>query len=348
LGVVDRHIEEPEQCREGGLERPVQGEEFARHLLADLARLIARLDLKVGAEEVDERQERRGLPIGDGAALDDEPAVDAVRVGELPEETRLADTWLADDGHDLAVPCTGPLQGLAELLQLRVAPDEAGEAPGGGRLQPRAHGPGTDDLEDLDRGVQALDRSLPQGLHHNVAFRQIQRLGRDEDRPRHGHLLQARRQVGRLADGRVVHVEVAPDGADDHVAGVRADSDVQRHARGSVYLLGVPFHRFLHPQRGVTRPYGVILVGERGTEERHDPVAHHLIDRALVAVDRLHHSLEHRIEELARLLGVAVGEQLHGALEVGEEDRDLLALALQGGLRGQDLLGEVLGGVRLR
>ena len=53
----------------------------------------------------------------------------------------------------------------------------------------------------------------------------------------------------------------------------------------------------------------------------------------------------HRVEELSRLLGVAVGEQLHRALEVGEEDGDLLALALQGGLRGEDLLGEVLGGV---
>ena len=82
---------------------------------------------------------------------------------------------------------------------------------------------------------------------------------------------------------------------------------------------------------------------ERCAEQRHDPVAHDLVDRALVPVDRLHHPLEHRVEELARLLWVAIGEQLHGALEVGEEDRDLLALALEGGLRGQDLLGEVFG-----
>ena len=107
------------------------------------------------------------------------------------------------------------------------------------------------------------------------------------------------------------------------------------------------FTRFLHPERRVARPHGVVLVGERGAEERHDPVAHHLVDGALVAVDGLHHVLEDRIKELPRLLGVAVGEQLHGALEVGEEHRDLLALALQGGLRGQDLLGEVLGGVGL-
>ena len=89
----------------------------------------------------------------------------------------------------------------------------------------------------------------------------------------------------------------------------------------------------------------MVLVGERGAEERHDPVAHHLVDRALVAVDGLHHAFEHGVEQLARLLGIAVGEQLHRALEVGEEHGDLLALAFEGRLRGEDLLGEVLGRV---
>jgi hypothetical protein len=91
----------------------------------------------------------------------------------------------------------------------------------------------------------------------------------------------------------------------------------------------------------------VILVSERGAEEGHDPVAHDLVHRALVAVDRLHHVLEDGVKELPRLLRVAIGKQLHRALKIGEEDRDLLALALEGGLRGEDLLGEVLRGVGL-
>ena len=89
----------------------------------------------------------------------------------------------------------------------------------------------------------------------------------------------------------------------------------------------------------------MVLVGERRPEQRHDPVAHHLVDGALVAVDRLHHAFEHRVEERPRLLGIAVGEQLHRALEVGEQDGDLLALALEGGLRRQDACRQVLGGV---
>jgi hypothetical protein len=44
---------------------------------------------------------------------------------------------------------------------------------------------------------------------------------------------------------------------------------------------------------------------------------------------------------------LAVGEQLHRALEVGEEDRDLLPFALKRSLGGEDLLGQVLGRVGL-
>jgi hypothetical protein len=62
-------------------------------------------------------------------------------------------------------------------------------------------------------------------------------------------------------------------------------------------------------------------------------------------VDGFHHPFEHGIENLTRFLGVAVGEQLHRAFQVGEEDGHLFALAFEGALGGEDLLGEVLGGV---
>ena len=99
----------------------------------------------------------------------------------------------------------------------------------------------------------------------------------------------------------------------------------------------------LHVQRGVTRPHGVILVRERSPEERHDPVAHHLVYGALVAVDGLHHPLEDGIQELPGLLGVPVGEQLHRALEVGEQHGHLLALALEGGFEVRIVSARCLG-----
>jgi len=62
-------------------------------------------------------------------------------------------------------------------------------------------------------------------------------------------------------------------------------------------------------------------------------------------MDRLHHPLDHRVEEFSGLFGIAVSEQLHGTLEVGKQDGDLLALTFESRLGGEDFLGKVLGGV---
>ena len=51
---------------------------------------------------------------------------------------------------------------------------------------------------------------------------------------------------------------------------------------------------------------------------------------------------------LPSFLGVAVGDQLQGALDVGKQHRDLFALACQVAAGRQNLLGQVLGGVCLR
>ncbi len=151
----------------------------------------------------------------------------------------------------------------------------------------------------------------------------------------------------RLADRGVVDAEIAADGPDHDLARVQTDPDLHRHAVGAPDLVGVATDRALHVEGRIAGAHRVVLVGHRRAEEGHDPVAHHLVHRALVPVDGLHHPLEDGVEELPRLLGVPVGEQLHRALEVGEQDGDLLALAFESGLRGEDLLGEVLGGVGL-
>ena len=58
--------------------------------------------------------------------------------------------------------------------------------------------------------------------------------------------------------------------------------------------------------------------------------------------------LKHGVEDLPRLLGIAVGEQLHRALQVGEEDGHLLPLALERALGRENLLGEGAWGCRPR
>jgi hypothetical protein len=147
--------------------------------------------------------------------------------------------------------------------------------------------------------------------------------------------------MGGLPDRRVVHAEVAADGPHHHLARVEPHANLDGNALGAANLVRVVPHRLLHAQGGVAGTHGVILVGEGRAEEGHDTVAHDLVHRAFVVVDGVHHVLEHGIEELARLFGIAIGEQLHGALEVGKEHRHLLALALEGGAGGEDLLREV-------
>jgi hypothetical protein len=92
----------------------------------------------------------------------------------------------------------------------------------------------------------------------------------------------------------------------------------------------------------------VVFVAQWRAEERHDPIAHHLVHRPLEAMDGIHHVLEHRIEDLPRLFGVAVSQQFHRAPEIGEEYRDLLAFALQRTSRGENPFGEVSGRIGLR
>ena len=88
-------------------------------------------------------------------------------------------------------------------------------------------------------------------------------------------------------------------------------------------------------------------MSERRAEERHDAVAHHLVDGAFESVDGFHHVLEDGIKKLARFFRVAVGQQLHRPLEIGEQHRHLLALAFERGLGGEDFLDEVLRRVAL-
>ena len=99
----------------------------------------------------------------------------------------------------------------------------------------------------------------------------------------------------------------------------------------------------LHGGGRVAGTYRVILVSHGGAEERHDAVAHDLIDGALVAVHRPHHAhaLEDRVEELPGVLRVAGREQLEGALHVGGEHGHPLALSLERVPGAQDRLGQV-------
>ena len=89
VGVLDGHIEQGQQGGQDRLEGPIQREELAGHLLADLAVGFAIVHLEVGPEEVDDRQVAGRLAVGHGARFQDEPVLRAVGVGELVDEAGL-------------------------------------------------------------------------------------------------------------------------------------------------------------------------------------------------------------------------------------------------------------------
>jgi hypothetical protein len=98
-------------------------------------------------------------------------------------------------------------------------------------------------------------------------------------------------------------------------------------------------------QRGVTRPLGMVFMGNRRTEQRHDAVAGVLVHRAFEAVHAFGQDGEETFEDLVPFLGVELFGEFHRTLHVGEQHGDLLALAFQGRARLQNPVGEVFGGV---
>ena len=113
----------------------------------------------------------------------------------------------------------------------------------------------------------------------------------------------------------------------------------------SLYLLPVAFQLLAQTKRGVAGALRVILVRDGRAEERHDAVPRVLVDGPLEAVHTVARDLEVAIQDRVPLLGIDLLSQRHGAGDIREEHSHLLALALQGGLRLENPVGEVLGGV---
>jgi hypothetical protein len=154
--------------------------------------------------------------------------------------------------------------------------------------------------------------------------------------------------VRRLADGGIIHVEIVADGPHHHLATVEAHANLDRQPLRAPHLLTGPADQLLHGECRIARPHRVVFMGDGSAEQGHDAVAHDLIDGALVAMDRVHHLLQHRIENCPGFFGITVGQEFHGALQVGEEHGDLLALPFQGTARGEDFLSQVARGVAQR
>jgi hypothetical protein len=142
----------------------------------------------------------------------------------------------------------------------------------------------------------------------------------------------------RSSDGCVIHAQIAADGTDDNLTRVQSNADLQIYAEGMQRTFGMPLDLLLHTQGCVAGAHGMVLVGDRSAEQRHDAIACRLVDGTLIVMNRLHHQRQDRLEKVASLFRVAVGEQFRRALGIGKQHGNLLALAFDCRPGVQDLL----------
>jgi hypothetical protein len=152
----------------------------------------------------------------------------------------------------------------------------------------------------------------------------------------------------RVSERGVIEAQVVADRPHHDLAGVEADSQPELDPVLGLELLGELRDGVADRQRRVAGPPRVVLVGDRGAEQRDGTVAGERIDGALEAVDLLgdqcEEAVHHRVPALrAESLGDA-----HRTDDVAEENRDQLSLARQRGGVGADPRREMPGHQRAR
>jgi hypothetical protein len=131
--------------------------------------------------------------------------------------------------------------------------------------------------------------------------------------------LNARGNVGRFAEhfaSRFDHNRPALDAN---------ASDEFRGARAGVFVVQFG-ERALDSERGANRAFGIVLLRDRVSKQRHQPVAKRLGDTSAHLRHRLRRRVEVRANEIAPILRIELGCDARRAYEIAEHHRDRAAL----------------------
>src|SRR6516165_12806939 len=118
-------------------------------------------------------------------------------------DTRLADTRLAGDEHDVTVASLGARPAAQQQVYLLFATNQWGQRRSAQRLEPTPDSARTQYLPDRHRRGDALDLDAAEVAILEEITEQPARAGGDDDRLRLGHGLQPGGEVRRLADDRL-------------------------------------------------------------------------------------------------------------------------------------------------
>ena len=96
----------------------------------------------------------------------------------------------------------------------------------------------------------------------------------------------------------------------------------------------------LHGERGIAGARRMALDGERGVPERHDRVAHVLVDRAAIAQHQVGHRRQEAVHEPRQAVRIELLGDAREAAHVGEHHGDLALLAAE--LQQLGMAGDLL------
>src|SRR5262249_7185702 len=202
------------------------------------------------------------------------------------------------------------------------------------------------ELVHVHGGTEPLDPHRAEVAKGEEAGGELRGVLRDERAPRLRQLLHPLREPHRVALRGVVHAQIVTDRADHHLARVDAHADGEVETAREPQRVRVAAERVGQMERRPAGALRVVLVCDGCAEEGHDAVARVLVYRALEAVHTLGEDREEAVHDAVPFLGVEALRELHRPLHVGEQHRHLLALTLEHAAGAEDLLAEVLRGVR--
>jgi hypothetical protein len=163
----------------------------------------------------------------------------------------------------------------------------------------------------------------------------IRRLGY-QDFARRRRALQARGGVDSVAGHRVGSVGGRADPTRDHRAGIDPDAQREWPPHPALPAEIQYAHPVAHQEGRAQAALGIVLVRARGPEDGHHRIAHELLDKALVALDRRSHLAEEVGLDRAHFLGIESFAEGREPDQVREQDGDGAAVTLgRSGCRGR-------------
>ena len=131
-----------------------------------------------------------------------------------------------------------------------------------------------------------------------------------------------------MTDRRVLGMASSLDRPHHHLARVHSNAGFNKNLALRAQTIGVAMQLLLHRQRRMKCPLRMVLVRDGRAEQGEDPITRRLRNVAAVAMHRLNHETQHRVDDRARLFGIEIAHQLGRALDVSEQCGDGLALAV--------------------